>query len=474
MFKLFPKPSQSLYQHDRDVNNPDFKLPKMASLIIICCMNVLLQLSFFIIVSSSNKYAEYLGGDATFSGIVIGIPTVFSMLTLIPLTRFTQLLGKYTRPLHLSCGAGIIGNVLYAIAYRTNCLYLILVGRCVLGISFSMWMYCKRYCSDPRIVGIRRRTTLASSQVIGQGFGMSAGPFLGGLLYKVGFANRTFNGYTSPGWLMAGLFLIFWIFVTVFFEDVPDQPQSIELQPISDPAPSFVGDDTEGNPLAAPPLVPSATSTRPASPVQETFREQLSQISRSQWGVIACMCWFSMGCFFILGSWEAGLPVYGASVPQLNWSPFAAGNFIALGGITCFPFLLANLAFARRIQDRNLLAFGSFLGLTGLVIFLSLFVTSNINYGSLFACWWTVALGFNLATTVTLSLLSKQLPPGWNTRTSLAIQYSNYTGRVTGAIWGGSGVSVGMKNFVGVEIAIVGIGAVLFTSFWRDLKAKTG
>ncbi len=46
------------------------------------------QISFFIIVSSSNEYAKYLGGDSTFSGIVIGIPTVFSGLALLPMMKF--------------------------------------------------------------------------------------------------------------------------------------------------------------------------------------------------------------------------------------------------------------------------------------------------------------------------------------------------------------------------------------------------
>jgi hypothetical protein len=54
------------------------------------------------------------------------------------------------------------------------------------------------------------------------------------------------------------------------------------------------------------------------------------------------------------------------------------------------------------------------------------------------------------------------------------IQYSYYTGRVTGAIWGGAGVKIGMLNYVGLEIAFIGIGAVLFMGLWRDLKAKTG
>ena len=55
-----------------------------------------------------------------------------------------------------------------------------------------------------------------------------------------------------------------------------------------------------------------------------------------------------------------------------------------------------------------------------------------------------------------------------------AIQVSNYMGRVTGAVWGGSGVKVGMLNYLGLEIAIIGIGAVMFMTLWRELKAKTG
>ncbi|KAG2149450.1 major facilitator superfamily domain-containing protein [Suillus cothurnatus] len=468
-------PFSSRHETSDNHNEEEFKLPNMASLVIMISMNLLLQVSFFIVVSSSNKYAEYLGGNATFSGIIIGIPTAFAGLSLIPLTKYDR--GMYKMPLHVSCCFAILGHVAYALAYRANFLYLILIGRCLNGVAFSMFMYCKRYCTDPRIVGIRRRTTLASWLVIGQGIGMSLGPFLGGVLYNIGFSNSIFNGYTSLGWIMAGIYAGFWVLVTKHFEDIPQLPTIMELQSESNSnAPHIVSLEAEGSDTEGSPNCSSTPTTRPASesPVNESFRAQLSLITRSQWGVIACMCWFAMLCFFVLGSWEANLPVFGAAAANFHWSPFAAGNFIALGGITCFPFLLFNLLAARRTQDRKLLAFGTILGLTGLVIFLSILRTGKLNYGSLFACWWTVALGFNLATTVTLSLLSKQLPPEWNSRTSMAIQYSNYTGRVTGAIWGGSGVSVGMLNFVGLEIAMVGIGAVLFTTLWRDLKTKTG
>ena len=135
-----------------------------------------------------------------------------------------------------------------------------------------------------------------------------------------------------------------------------------------------------------------------------------------------------------------------------------------------------NLLLVRRTQDRHILALGAALGLTGLLSSLALMRVgpSALSFGAFFACWFLVALGFNLASTVTLSLLSKQLPNHWNSRISLVIQYSNYTGRVTGAVWGGAGVKVGMLSYVGTQIAIVGVGAVMFISLWKDLKAKTG
>jgi len=185
------------------------------------------------------------------------------------------------------------------------------------------------------------------------------------------------------------------------------------------------------------------------------------------------MCWHAMTCFFVLGAWESNISVYGAA-SHFQWSPFAAGNFIALGGILTFPFLLSNLILAPRVQDRHTLALGSALGMSGLLIMMGLLAADRVTFLGFLVAWFLVALGFNLASTVTLSLLSKQLPGEWNGRTSLLIQYSNYLGRTTGAIWGGSGVKVGMLRYVGLEIGLVGIGALMFMFLWRDLKAKTG
>ncbi|KAI8995230.1 major facilitator superfamily domain-containing protein [Trametes punicea] len=446
----------------------------MASLVIILLSNVLLQLTFFVIVSSSNEYAKHLGGTSTFSGLVIGIPTVFAGLALIPLMHLDQ--GRYKRPLHFACASAFLGNILYALAYRANWLYLILLGRIVNGFAFTFWMYNKRYCSDPRIVGLRRRTTLAGWLVLGQGIGFSLGPFLGGILYKVGFSNSVFNGYTSPAWIMAAIWAVFWAAAAVYYEDVPQAPpapQAIALQPISNQASTIAAREEDKDKDDEPSRVTTAEVTEPS----DTQRSPQHRMTRKQWGVAATMCWFAMTCFFILGAWEANIPVFTSSHLRSNpfhFSPFAAGNLIALGGACTIPFLLLNLHFARRVQDRHTLAMGTSTGLAGLIIALAILGEEKVNYGSLFICWFLVALGFNIASTVTLSLLSKQLPGEWNGRISLAIQYSNYSGRVTGAVWGGAGVKVGMLSYVGMQVAFVGIGYIMFVTLWKQLKAKTG
>ncbi|OCH89966.1 MFS general substrate transporter [Obba rivulosa] len=459
----------SLAEHETPSQVPDgdrqaledgeYKLPRMASLVIVLLASALLQVSFFIVVSSSNQYAEHLGGTSTFSGLVIGIPTVFSGLALLPLMKLDQ--GGYKRPLHFACASALLGNILYSLAYCTNFLYLILIGRIVSGFAFTFWMYSKRYCSDPRIVGVRRRTTLAGWLVLGQGAGFSIGPFIGGLLFKVGFSNSVINGYTSPTWIMAGIWAIFWVFASLIFEDVPrtsPEPHVIQLTSVSEPEQ----------------LIESL-------PIESEHSSQVTGrgicMSAPQWGVAATMCWFAMTCFFILGAWEANIPVFTGSESSLSpfhFSPFAAGNLIALGGVCTFPFLLLNVFLARRVQDRHTLALGTSLGTAGLVLALAILRAQAVMYGTLFACWFLIALGFNLASTVTLSLLSKQLPGTWNTRISLAIQYSNYLGRVCGAVWGGAGVEIGMLNYVGMQVGIVGVGAVMFSTLWRQLKAKTG
>lgn len=373
----------------------------------------------------------------------------------------------YVRPFNIAYGAMILGNLLHALAFLVDYLYLILIGRIVAGFGFTSFMFIRRYCTDPRIVGVRRRTMLASWVVLGQGFGFSAGPFFGGLLYNVGFSNKVFNGYTSPGWVMVAVWLLFWIVSRLMFEEVAASNNTSPLQVLVTQRVDEV--ETSSRDLSSfSPRGQVTISASPPEPAGDDFRS----LNKQQIGVIVCMCYYAMTCFFILAGWETNIPVF--SAVALNYSPYQAGNFVALGGVATLPFLVLNIFYARRIQDRTTLATGSLLGFTGLVIMLIILITDKLNFGSFLVCWFLIALGFNLASTCTLSLLSKQLPPSWNGKISMAIQYSNYTGRATGAILGGAGVKIGMLNYIAIQIVVVGLGGVMHMTLWKTLKAKTG
>lgn len=397
-------------------------------------------------------------------------------------TQIDNIEGRYSLPLHIAPPALIIGFILYALASPLSAftkshgdianndssinaaLALILLGRCTQGLGFSFWMYAKRYCSDPRIVGIRRRTTLAAWLVLGQGVGMGIGPGVGGWLFRAGGGGENglegkagvwFNGYTAPAWVMAGVWALFWGGIWRWFEDLPkheDTRVHLGLRP-------------QGQ-IATPPgdgAIPTARSDPSATPVSlstPSFR----LITRDQWRIILTMCWFAMTCFFILGAWESNIPVFAAppSSPTsphhanlgLRFSPFASGNFIALGGLAVFPFLLLSLlashsarnsrflrlrvnlpislvplrhhSYSRQVsltlsphlQDRTLLALGTLIGLAGVLSTFALLrlqtVSERGGVSGFFACWFLVALGFNLASTCTLSLLSKRMGGEWN------------------------------------------------------------
>ncbi|KAF8991306.1 major facilitator superfamily domain-containing protein [Cyathus striatus] len=433
-----------------DDENSESRLPSIKSLAVVIAGNALFQLSFFIAVPSASLYVEYLGGTPTFSGLVLGIPTAISGIALLVVKRFDG--GQYRRPFVITYISAIVGNAVYALAYTFNFLYLLLIARMILGISFTSFMFSRKYCTDPRLVGIRRRTTLASWYVLGPAFGFSVGTWVGGMLYKIGSGNTGFfNGYTAPGWVMAGVWLAFLVVSGRFFEDVPKvssgtrarrpaigeiEMNSLAVNVANEPAPSFFA------------------------------------LTLQQKCLLLCMCYSGSTFFFVLSSWESNIPIFTAA--RLGYSPYQAGNFIAMSGAATFLFLFLNVRYAYRFQDRVILATGTSLGLLGLFVLLAILITDTVHFGSLFVAWFLVALGFNLASTCTLSLLSKQMPGNWNAKASMAIQYSNYAGRLTGAVMGGAGVKIGMEKYAAIQIAMIGIGIVMHLVLWTELKVKTG
>ncbi|KAJ7034450.1 hypothetical protein C8F04DRAFT_1101884 [Mycena alexandri] len=144
-----------------------------------------------------------------------------------------------------------------------------------------------------------------------------------------------------------------------------------------------------------------------------------------------------------------------------GYSPYATGNFIALGGLTTLPFL-ASVRYARRSQDRIFHATGAHWDLTGLLVLLAVLAADRVVFGSLYVCWVLVALGFN-------RVLSKQLPDVCNRRSSMARSLASqvFVDPITA-------VQIGMHSYVGMLAAVVGLMGAMQIVLWRNLKAKKG
>jgi hypothetical protein len=156
-----------------------------------------------------------------------------------------------------------------------------------------------------------------------------------------------------PAWVMVVAWTVYWICLTKWFEDPILQQRLVELSTLGLSAGSSGRLADSNSSLHTVTVRVTATQSHslslraePEVEVQQPISSvALSKMTLPQWGVTFTMCWFSMTCFFVLGAWEANLPVFGApGAGPFEWSPFAAGNFIALGGICAFPVLVGNVS----------------------------------------------------------------------------------------------------------------------------------
>ncbi|SNX86974.1 uncharacterized protein MEPE_05683 [Melanopsichium pennsylvanicum] len=464
---------------------PPDHIPAISQSAIILTLNLLLNMTFFIIVPTSAAYANALGASTWFSGLTIGISTLVAGLFLIPFSR------KYSRvyrlPILFSCICILVGEIVYALAGAADTAWLMFLGRIILGAGFVSWMYVKKYMTDAAVVGTSKRTMMSACLVTTQVGGMAVGPFVGGLLSErvrpMTTESKLWNGFTASGWLMAGVFAMFFLVTYISFKDPvvgPTQQHADQVELSHLPLPASANNGTS--------LRSNKDSPRTIEVGQEeappTLRSMMRDLNATQKFSVATMCWFSMVNFLCLGAWEANIPIFGAL--HFHWSEYNSGNVIALGGLATMPILFALVFFAKYIQDRLILVAGLLFGLLGLSLHMGALESpahstvtkleglTSLNFGSFFTSWFLVALGYNMLTTVTLSLLSKQVPAKYNGLTSTVIQLSNYSGRISGALWGSTVFQVGQFGIVGLEVLVTLVGACLIGFMWRKMDVGRG
>ncbi|OQR85251.1 hypothetical protein ACHHYP_12055 [Achlya hypogyna] len=414
-----PLPSLHVTPDDA-VTNPemDDRLPPTPSLGLILVANFLFNVSFYIIVPTATLYSRSLGASDLYSGLVIGGITLTSAASLVPLNNVACFRDYYQPPLDLAAGTMVLGHLLYAFANVADSLALLLLGRLVNGLGFTGWLFVKRYCTDPRIVGFRRRTMCANLLVAAQTLGMVCGPLAGSLLSRLETSSRIWTGYTAPGFVMALLWLLYWVTVRVYFNDAPPRT-SEDLKNISN--------------------------------------AKLWHLDAASLRSLLTMAVASFVIFFVLGAWEADIPL--ATDELWGWSSFSAGVLLAVGGLVSFALILPFTMYTKRIQDRAVLATALSLALVGAVMHQSTVgAPSTLTLGG---SWFFVCWGMNL--------------DALSDKAAIVIQLSNYSGRLTGAVWGTAASSVGGEAVVGwLNLGVNALSLTLLLCNWRVLLAHTG
>ncbi|KAG0190797.1 hypothetical protein DFQ28_001521 [Apophysomyces sp. BC1034] len=418
-----------------EIVKEDNKLPPKISLFLILLANFLFNISFYIIIPTVTHYANSLGADNVFSGLVIGGNTLTSIVSIFFLNQIPLLRNRYIATLHLACASFLVGNILYALAARAQFLYLIFIGRLVNGLGFTGWFFVKRYCTDPRIVGVRKRTMCCSLLVVSQSLGMVIGPLIGGQLARVGDLGVIMNMNTIAGWVMACIWLAYWIAVVIFFKDIPK----------------------------------SASADKPAK------RSIFKMFQKGSYGMLAitiAMSFIAFSVFFELGAWEANIPIFTAK--EFGWNEWDSGNFIGLIGIGSIVIVVPMTIYSQKIQDRTTAVVGFGMALIGMILYLARLTTGGVGKPDYGVSWFLVCSGYNIASTITLSLMSKLFPDQLSDVCALIVQVSNYIGRLTGAVWGTSSEAVTDIGVASLELAFTIIGFSAIVIMWQRIHTVTG
>ncbi|XP_056850444.1 SPX domain-containing membrane protein At1g63010 [Raphanus sativus] len=186
----------------------------------------LYMVNTYIIVPTADDYSMSLGAAATVCGIVIGSMAVAQVFSSVYFSAWSN--KSYFKPLVFSSIALFIGNLMYALAYDANSMWLLLLGRLCCGLG-SARAVNRRYISD--CVPLRIRMQASAGFVSASALGMACGPALAGLLQiKFKIYKLTFNQSTLPGWVMAVAWLFYLVWLCISFKeplrDTEDQERS--------------------------------------------------------------------------------------------------------------------------------------------------------------------------------------------------------------------------------------------------------
>jgi hypothetical protein len=181
----------SYVAHELLLPAPKEEIPGMVSIqedahflsIQINLINTFLYMAnYYIVVPSSDSYAELLNAPATLCGVIIGSMPLAALVSALVYSWWSTY--SYQAPLIFSTLILMAGNLMYALALKFNSVWLLLIGRFLCGLGGARAIN-RRYISDH--VPIKQLTSASAAFVSASALGMAVGPAIASLLSSVDF-----------------------------------------------------------------------------------------------------------------------------------------------------------------------------------------------------------------------------------------------------------------------------------------------
>jgi MFS family permease len=191
----------------------------------LLCMATGMQVNYYIVVPSSDSYAELLNAPATLCGVIIGSMPLAALVSALVYSWWSNY--SYQAPLIFSTLILMAGNLMYALALKFNSVWLLLIGRFLCGLGGARAIN-RRYISDH--VPIKQLTSASAAFVSASALGMAVGPAIASLLSSVDFKfyGAPVNFVTAPGWIMTWLWGLYLVLVLLFFKEPRRSPPVVQ------------------------------------------------------------------------------------------------------------------------------------------------------------------------------------------------------------------------------------------------------
>jgi hypothetical protein len=345
---------------------------------VINLLSVLLYtINYYIVAPTANHYASILGTDGAFGATLIGASS-FSAIFAAFLYSLWYTKASFRSVLIFSTICPLVGNLVYALAISYRSMPMAIAGRVLCGFG-SAEVVNRQLIST--CISFRKITRASAYFVAFSAMGMSIGPLMAAILDSTAGRDLTvdlhlpftpahgiiYNHVTSPGFLMAGLWM-FEMLALIFLFQEPDRINGSEasesdshidddfdyedeMSPLVQKEFGSIGRSTGGSTMSASSGSSSLPPLRKSSGICDELRITWSLFAKSPGLCVTLLifCFIELADEVLISSCSMVVRRY------FGWHGSAAGFLIAALGALVLPanFVVENCS--HLVSERRIL-----------------------------------------------------------------------------------------------------------------------